>query len=556
MNPADGSPSGETWNAFAPLRERTFRNIWTASLLSNFGQLILGVGAAWEMTRLSNSPTMVALVQSAMMLPMMLVAVPAGAIADMFDRRKTAMAGLAFASLSAAVLTTLAILGLTTPWMLLIFCCLIGAGVALYAPAWQASVTEQVQPEHVPAAVALGAVSYNIARSFGPAVGGVVIMIVGAQGAFAINAVFYLPLLITFFLWKRQQSINRLPPERLDRAIVSGARYALHSPPIRIVLIRALLFGICSASTAALTPLIARNMLHGTASTFGLLLGATGVGAVIGALAVSEVRERFSAERAVGLCALVGGPAVVLLGFSHHLIITAALLMISGAANMLLVSLFSVGVQLSAPRWVAGRAISLHSSALTGGIALGAWIWGAVTASWGVDVAMIASGTLLLLTSLLGLILPMPRVSLSEIEMVDVGHEPEVALELTARSGPIVIEIDYRVDPEQARPFYGAMLKLQHARLRNGAFDWSLSRGIADPALWIERYHFPTWGDYLRQRDRFTHSDRELQAQADAFNTAGYGSRVRRRLERPFGSVRWRADVPDPKRDTINIYTP
>lgn len=556
MTTATGKPA-ERWGAFAPLRERVFRNIWTASLLSNFGQLILGVGAAWEMTRLTTSASMVALVQSAMMIPMMLVAVPAGAIADMFDRRRTAMLGLGFASLSAAMLTTLALLGLTTPWILLLFCCLIGAGVALYAPAWQASIIEQVHPDHLPAAVALGAVSYNIARSFGPAVGGAIVLAVGAQGAFAINAVFYLPLLITFYFWSRQQPMNRLPPERIDRAIVSGARYALHSPAIRIVLLRAFVFGICSAAVAALTPLIARDLLHGNAGTFGLLLGATGVGAVIGALAVSEVRERFGAEQAVRLCAIVAALTTIPIGLSSQLIVTSALLMISGAANMLLVSLFSVGVQLSAPRWVAARAIALHSSALTGGIAIGAWIWGQVTAAHGVDVAVIAAGSLLLLSSAIGLVLPMPRVSLSEIEIVDLGHEPQVALPLTARSGPIVIEIDYRVDPEQARHFYDAMLKLQHARLRNGAFDWSLSRDIANPALWTERYYCPTWGDYLRQRERFTQSDRELQARADAFNTTTEpGARVRRRLERPFGSVRWRADVPDPQRDTLSVFTP
>lgn len=542
--------------AFAPLRERVFRNVWSASLLSNFGQLILGVGAAWEMTRLTPSASMVALVQSAMMVPMMLVAVPAGAIADMFDRRKTAMIGLAFASLSGAALTTLALLGLTTPWMLLLFCCLIGAGVALYGPAWQASIIEQVHPDQLPAAVALGSVSYNIARSFGPAIGGAIVLAVGAQGAFAINALFYLPLLIVFFFWNREQKMNRLPPERIDRAIVAGARYALHAPAIRIVLIRALVFGICSAAVAALTPLIARDLLHGDAGTFGLLLGATGVGAVFGALAVSDVRERFGAEQAVRLCAIVAALTTIPIGFSSNLSFTALMLAISGAANMLLVSLFSVGVQLSAPRWVAARAIALHSSALTGGIAVGAWFWGQVTVAYGVDIAIIAAGILLLLSSAIGLILPMPRVSLSEIEIVELQQEPQVALPLTTRSGPIVIEIDYRVDPEQARQFYDAMLKLQHARLRNGAFDWSLSRDIANPALWTERYYCPTWGDYLRQRERFTQSDRELQAQADAFNSSEPGTRVRRRLERPFGSVRWRADVPDPKRDTLTVFTP
>lgn len=556
MNRHVPEASGGRLSMFAPLRETTFRNIWTASLLSNFGQLILGVGAAWEMTRLTSSASMVALVQSALMLPLMLVAVPAGAIADMFDRRKIAMLGLGFASLAGTVLTMIAVLGLTTPWTLLLFCSLIGAGVALYSPAWQSSIIEQVHVDHLPAAVALGSVSYNIARSFGPAIGGLIVVAIGAKGAFGVNALFYLPLLLMFFLWQRQHVASRLPPERIDRAIISGMRYALHASPIRTVLIRAASFGLCSAATAALPVLMARDLLHGNASTFGILLGATGVGAVVGALAVSAVRERFGAEPGVRMCIFVSAPAVVLMGFSHNLLLTCALMVISGAANMLLVSLFSVAVQLSAPRWVAGRAIALHSSALTGGIAIGAFVWGEVTASWGVGIALCASGIALLATALIGLFLPMPRVSLSELERVEIGREPEVALQLTARSGPIVIEIDYTIAAEQARPFYAAMLKLQHARLRNGAFDWSLSRDIANPELWTERYHCPTWGDYLHQRDRFTQSDRELQAQANAFNKAEGGARVRRRLERPFGSVRWHADVPDPQRGPISIYTP
>src|SRR6218665_92333 len=224
--------SGKRSGAFAPLREPTFRAIWTASLLSNFGQLILGVGAAWEMTRLSSSPSMIALVQSALMPPRMLVALPAGAMADMFDRRKIAMGGLAFSAISGAVLSALAFMGLTTPWMLLLFCVLIGAGVALYGPAWQASISEQVSHEHLPAAVALGTISYNVARSFGPALGGIIVLAAGAKAAFAVNAVFYIPLFIAYVAWKRQHTPSRLPPERIDRAIISGARYALHSPSV------------------------------------------------------------------------------------------------------------------------------------------------------------------------------------------------------------------------------------------------------------------------------------------------------------------------------------
>jgi MFS family permease len=550
------APTGR-WNAFEPLRERTFRMIWSASLLSNFGQLIMGVGAAWEMTRLTPSTSMVALVQTALMLPLMLVAVPAGAMADMFDRRKIALAALSFASVCAATLSVLTWLDLTTPWMLLGFCSLIGVGVALYAPAWLASVSEQVTPAQLPAAVGLSSVSYNIARSFGPAVGGMIVLAAGATAAFAVNALAYIPLLIAFFLWRRIHVPARLPPERIDRAIISGARYALHSPPIRIVLIRAFIFGLAGASIAALTPLVARDLLQGDASIYGLLLGANGVGAVVGALIVSEVRNRMKAEHAVRLCAIVGGLMVLVIALSRNVTLTGSAMAIAGAVYMLNIALLNVGVQLSAPRWVTARSIAWFQAALTGGIAIGAWVWGYVAADWGVIGALLASGVALILTPLVGLMLPMPPVSTTaDVEMVELANEPEVALAITARSGPIVIEIDYRVDPAEARQFYDIMLKMQRTRLKNGAFDWSLSRDIADPALWTERYHCPTWADYLRLRTRFTHSDRELQGLADAFHTTGPGVRVRRRLERPFGSVRWRAETPDPRRDSISIYTP
>ena len=556
MTVADSVPPARSWGPFEPLRERTFRRIWSTSLLSNFGQLILGVAAAWEMTRLTTSAEMVALVQSAMMLPLMLVSVPGGAIADMFDRRRIAMTGLGFATLCAATLTALSYFGLAGPWVLLAFCALIGTGVALYGPAWQASISEQVAPAHLPAAIALGSISYNIARSFGPALGGMIVLAAGATTAFAFNALFYLPLLAAFFLWRREQVPGRLPPERIHRAIVSGARYARHSPQIRTVLVRAFIFGIASASLAALTPLVARDLLHGDATTYGLLLGANGVGAVVGALLVGHVRERMKGEHAVRLCVSLGGLMLLVVGLSHNLLLTSAVILLAGTANLLLISLLNVAVQLSAPRWVTARALSLFNASLTGGIALGAWLWGQAAGAWGVDTALVASGALLIATLLVGFFLPMPAVSLSEVEMVDIGNEPEVELAITARSGPIVIEIDYRVDPGQARQFYDAMQKLQRVRLRNGGYEWSISRDIADPALWTERYHLPTWGDYLRLRSRFTQADRELQASADAFHTHDSIVRVRRRLERPFGSVRWRAETPDPDSGRISVNAP
>jgi MFS family permease len=547
---AESSPTST--GRFAPLATPAFRRIWSASLLSNFGQLILGVAAAWEMTRLSGDPRMVALVQTALMLPLMLVAVPAGAIADMFDRRKIAMAGLGFSCLSGVTLSILAYFELTTPWMLLGFCSLIGAGVALFVPAWQASIGEQVPGRQVPAAIALGTVSYNLARSVGPALGGIIVLFAGAQAAFAVNALCYLPMLFAFLLWRRALAPARLPPERIDRAIVSGARYALHSSAIRTVLVRTFAFGLVGASAAALAPLIAKDLLGGDAAIFGLLLGASGVGAVGGALIVSDVRERIGTERAIRWLSLTSGITLAAVGLSTDLALTCVLLAYNGAANILVIALLNVTAQVTAPRWVTARALSLFSASLTGGIGIGAAVWGLLAARTDVSTAMYASGTGLALTALLGFVLRLPEASQEAAEPVAIGNEPEVGLALTLRSGPISVAIDYRVEPGDARAFYDAMRGVQRARLRNGGFNWSLARDIADPASWTERYSCPTWGDYLRMRDRFTQADREAQEAADAFHQGG-AKAVRRRLERPFGSVRWQAESPDPQLEVTYI---
>lgn len=541
---------------FAPLVEPVFRRIWTASLLSNFGQLILGVGAAWEMTQLSASPSMVALVQTSLMLPLMIVALPAGAVADMFDRRKVAMAGLGFSVLCSATLTALALAGLTTPWVLLAFCSLIGAGVALYSPSWQASISEQVSAEHLPAAIGLGAISYNLARSFGPALGGVIVAAAGAQAAFAINAVCYLPLLFAFFLWRRRSVPSRLPPERMGRAIVSGMRYVIHAAALRAVLLRALLFGLVSATAAALAPLIAKDLLGGDATTFGLLLGASGVGAVAGAMVVSRLNDRLGADRATTLLVVINGIALVVVGLSRSVPLTCAGLFAAGAASIMIISLCNVAVQLAAPRWVVARAISLFSSALTGGIAVGSVLWGIVANRWSVDVAVVASGVVLLAMPLAWRLLPMPSTSEAALEPVVLSNEPEVALGLTMRSGPIVVELDYRVDEDNARGFYDAMLQVQRARKRNGAFAWSLARDVSDAMLWTERFHLPTWGDYLRMRDRYIKADLDAQVAADSFVVGNTVRRIRRQLERPFGSVRWRADSPDPQQGPVGYLGP
>jgi len=529
----------------APLRHPVFRRIWLASLVSNLGILIQGVGAAWAMTQMTSSADKVALVQTALMLPIMLIAMPAGAIADMHDRRIVALISLGIALAGATTLTVLAWFGLVTPNILLALCFVVGSGMALFGPAWQASVSEQVPAETLPAAVALNGISYNIARSFGPAIGGLVVATSGAVAAFAVNTVLYLPLMVVLFLWNRTHEPSRLPRERLNRAIVSGVRYIANSPSIRIVLIRTLVTGIIGGSVSALMPLVARDLLHGGAQTYGIMLGAFGMGAVFGALNIGEVRRRMSGEAAVRACAISMAGAIAAVALSTSAILTAVALVLAGAVWMLAVALFNIGVQLSAPRWVAGRSLAAFQASIAGGIAVGSWGWGHLTDLAGVETALLVSAGLMLLSPLLGIWLRMPRVGARNEDATELLADPEVQLSLTARSGPLVVEIEYRVAQDNARAFHNVMQEVQLSRQRNGAYGWSIARDIGDPELWTERYHCPTWLDYLRQRNRATLSERALHQRAIDFHLGPDPIRVRRMLERPFGSVRWKEDTPD-----------
>jgi len=529
----------------APLRYAVFRRIWTASLFSNLGLLIQSVGAAWAMTQMASSADKVALVQTALSLPVMFIAMPAGAIADMYDRRIVTMISLSIALAGATALTVLAWLNLINPETLLAFCFIIGCGNALFGPAWQSSISEQVPQEALPSAVALNSISYNIARSFGPAIGGVIVAVAGVLAAFATNAVFYLPLLIVLLLWRRVSEPSRLPRERLYGAIVSGVRYIANSPSIKVVLTRTAVMGFIGGVIMALMPLVARDLLHGGPQTYGIMLGAFGIGAVIGALNISEFRKRMSGEAAIRACTIAMALAIAAIAISKQPVLTGAALVIAGVVWMASVAIFNIGVQLSSPRWVAGRALAAYQTAISGGIAAGSWVWGRLADYAGsVEIALLVAAGMMLASTLLGFWLTMPHADTRQ-EDAELLADPEVKLALTGRSGPLVVEIEYRVARENARDFHHVMQDVQLSRQRNGAYGWSIARDIADPELWVERYHCPTWLDYLRQRNRPTQPERALYQRARDFHIGPEPVRIHRMLERPFGSVRWKDDSPD-----------
>jgi len=527
-----------------PLKVRVFGRIWTASLLSNFGLLIQGVGSAWAMVQLHAPADTVALVQTALMMPVMIVSMAAGALADMFDRRKVGLVALSIALISATCLSASAFLDILSPPLILMFCFLIGTGHALFGPAWQASVAEQVPAKILPQAVSLNSISFNIARSFGPAIGGIVVAVAGAAAAFTINALFYFPIMIALFAWKREIKPTRLPPERIGRAIVSGIRFILYSPPMRVVLARVLALGIAGGSISALMPLVADTLLHGGARTYGLLLGALGVGSVIGAMLVDKVNSRLGTEGSTSASACLLAVCIAIVAFSPWLPLTLAALVAGGVVWTLGITLFNISIQLSAPRWVSGRALAGFQAAIAGGIAIGSWFWGVIAEKLSVSAALALSAAAIALTAALRGWLRLPEVSARNDDKVWMG-EVDVALNLSGRSGPVVVEIDYHVDPAEARAFYRTMQDLQQMRHRNGAYDWSIARNISDPWSWTERFHCPTWHDYLRLRDRNTNEEMEIIAAARAFHRREGLPPVRRMLERPYGSVRWREETRD-----------
>ena len=527
------APKAETSGAeglTAPLLNPTFRRIWLASLFSNLGTLIQGVAVGWAMTQMTSSADMVALVQTALGMPVMLMAMLAGAIADVHDRRLVALTSLGIALAGATALALLAGYGLLTPNTLLALCFAVGCGTTLLGPAWQTSVSEQVPTSAVPAAVALNGISFNIARSVGPAIGGIVVATLGTMAAFTLNALAYLPLMVALYMWNRVTPRSQLPPESLARAVLSGVRYVANSPPIKTVLVRSMVFGAIGGIVLALMPLVASDLLHRGAGTYGLMFSAFGVGAVIGAFYITSIRRHLSSEAAQRICALMLGGCLMVVAISRYPLVTALALVVGGAGWNIAWTLFNIGVQLSVPRWVVGRSLAAYTAASTGGIALGSWGWGKLAAASGVDVAIFVSGVCMIASPLVGMWLRMPHVPAQDEES-QLLEDPEVRLTLEGNDGPLVVILEYRVAESNAREFANVMQQVQLSRQRNGAYGWSIARDIADPELWTERYHCPTWHDYLRHRNRPTPTERRLQQAALAFHIGPGNVRVRRMLE-------------------------
>ena len=466
------------------------------------------------MLSLAPSADMVALVQVATVLPIVLFSLPAGAAADVWDRRRVMIIAQLLMLTVSALLAGLAWHGLVTPWSLLAITFAIGSGGALYGPAWQSSVSEQVPRKDLPAAVSLNSVAFNLARAVGPALGGVLVASAGARAAFLVNAISYLGLIIVLAGWKRPPRPNQLPPEGMVQAMVAGLRFARLSQSIQTVLVRSAVFGFFAAALWALIPLVARELLHGGAATYGFLLAAFGGGAVAGAFVGAEVRSRYSVEVTVVAASAAFAGATLVVAFSVYVVATLAALIVAGAAWVIALSTFNVTVQLRAPRWVVGRAMAIYQAGVFAGLALGAWLWGILAEQHGLFMGLAAPALGLGLTVLLGRVLPMPSSSTADLETPQADLNSPHGLEIKPDSGPVVASIEYRLANEDLLAFGKHAQSLGRMRRRNGARRWLLLNDAEKPEVWIERFETATWLDYLRVRDRMTLADRQIEAQA------------------------------------------
>ena len=507
-------------SSFAPFRRPVFRALWVANVVSSFGWLVQGVGAAWLMTLLTDSADMVALVQTAITLPVMLFSLMSGAIADNFDRRRVMLvAQLGMLSVS-ITLMVLAYAGLITPWILLFLSFLLGCGVAFNNPSWQASVGDIVPKSEVPAAVLLNGAGFNVIRSVAPAIGGIIVALSGAAAAFAVNAVSYLGLIGVLRWWQKSEAMPERahPPEQLGPAMTAGVRYVGLSPRISRVLVRAFAYGFTCIVILALLPIIVRDQLGGSAVTFGVLLGAYGVGAVLGALGARRLTSRVSREQLVRLMFAAFAVTSVVTALSQSPWITGLAMILGGAAWVVCLSQLNTVVQLSTPRWVVGRALSLYQMALFAGMAIGSWVWGSLADNADVQTALLAAAAGMGVGALVGLFLPLLPHAEMNLDPLNRWRAPEVALEIEPRTGPVAVSIAYRIPVTHAEHFQVLMQKRRTVLRRNGASSWTLSRDLADPMLWTERLELPTWVDYLRFHERTTHDDAELSASIRALH--------------------------------------
>jgi MFS family permease len=496
------------------LRIRLYRVLWIAQFTSNVGTWMQMVAAQWLMGTLSSDPFLVALVQTAITLPIFLVGFPAGALGDIFDRRRLLLGSQAFMLVAAGLLAGLTLSDATTPAVLLALTFALGLGQAVMAPSWQAIQPQIVGRELIPQASALGSTSMNLARAAGPAIGGALVAAAGPGWVFVLNAVSFLGVLAVVARWRREPVPKVLGPEHVGSALRAGLRFVRSSPRTRAVLIRAFSFVVFATALWALLPVVARAHLSLTSGGYGLLLGAVGLGAVVGAWTLPRARARWSLNRVVAAASLAFAAALVVLAWVEIVPLVALALVVCGYCWIAVISSLNASMQVTLPDWVRSRGLGVYLLAIQGGQALGAVVWGALAVHFGTDTTLSVVAGGLALTLLVGRRWPL-RTGAIDVRPSQHWAEPELAMEPDPAHGPVLVTVEYEVPLERAAAFRDAMQWVGRSRRRSGAERWGLFQDGADPERFVEAYVVPTWQEHMRQHhERYTRTDQRYEQRA------------------------------------------
>jgi MFS family permease len=512
VSPADSS-------AWAPLAHRAFRWLWLGMLVSWIGTWGQTVGAQWLLVDAPNAAALVSLVQAVTTLPLMLLALPGGVLADSFDRRWLLITVQAYLFVLGILLAVLTAAGQMPPALLLAFTFALGAGGAVQLPAWQATMPELVPRNQLRAATRLDLVSVNGARSIGPALAGLVIAYFGGVpvvfGLYAVCVAFFGVVLL---FWRRPkvESENR---ERFMPALRAGGRYVWHEPIVRRILLRAILFVAPAVALWALLPLIASQRLGLGADGYGALFGALGLGAIVGAFVLGRVRDRLSSNGLLTAAGTLYAAALAVIVLTMSFPAALVTLVLSGVAWMAMTSTLAAELQLFLPVWVRARALAAFMLTFTGSMTVGALLWGLVAESFGLQPAYLTAAVVVLAGVVAGVFLRVPNTGHLDREPAIYWPEPRLAFDPEPDTGPVVVTVEYTIAPERETAFLEAMDHLRQSRRRTGATRWELFRDGDRPDRFMEIFSVASWQEHLRQHEgRLTAADREVEEAALAFS--------------------------------------
>jgi len=488
----------------------------SAQFVSNIGGWMQTVGAQELMLTLTTSATLVALIQTAAGLPVVLLAVPAGAIGDLIDRRRLLLASQSFMLLAAGVLAALAAAGLVTPLVLLVLIFAVGAGQTLTSPTWQTLQPELVAPEDRTQAIALGSVNQNLSRAIGPAIGGALYAATSAATLFLVNALSFVPVIGVVARWHGgARPGSAAAPEHVGDAIRAGARYVASSPALRTILLRAGLFMVFANSIWALLPVVAHTRLHLGSGGYGLLLGGVGIGAVIGAGALPRFRTRFSPTGSMLGGTVVFAGVVLSLAYVRVSALAAVALVIGGAAWILVLSTLNSQYQSTLPGWAKARGMSYYLVIFQGGGALGSAAFGVVAQRVGLTSALLAAAVGLALVAAVGLLLPFKDIAPEDLLPAGDWPDPQL-VDAPSSDVPVLVSIEYRPLPGREQELVDALHAGRYARRRTGAIRWRVWRDAADPGRVLEQFVVASWDDHLRQHERVSRRDQQRLKEIDA----------------------------------------